>query len=388
MKKLLIIVFVGLFSAPVNAQNVGYSIRAKIDGLPDGILFYLVKSKTSGGFDTVSRVKSKNQQFLFEGVLSLEAEIHFVKMDTTVLKLEKKKRSWVRLLLDNSTIQLNGDFKQWPEVQVKGSLPTQEYEAFLQLTKYPLTEYNKEVEKFNNQVGEDKDSAQINNAKQTFNEVYLKSLESFPNSYAVPLLILSNSVLELQDKEEAYDKLSYKLKNSFYGVKLNNLNLQNRASLSIVIGKIMPDFSIKTSEGNIQSIKEVIGQSEFTLIDFWASWCVPCREEIPNLKRVYNDFNGKGFNIVSISVDKSQKAWKKALSEEMTPWINGLDVSNIWKGIFDMLSVPGHVLVKRNGEIIALDYTSGAAKKYVVVNKTRQSLRGQDLYRKIDELVK
>ena len=89
------------------------------------------------------------------------------------------------------------------------------------------------------------------------------------------------------------------------------------------------------------------------MVDFWASWCKPCRKEIPNLKAIYERFSGKGLEIVSISIDKNDSAWRKAVTAENLTWPNGIDKQGI-KDMFNVNAIPAIFIVDgKTGRILA-----------------------------------
>lgn len=103
------------------------------------------------------------------------------------------------------------------------------------------------------------------------------------------------------------------------------------------------------------------------MIDFWASWCNPCRKEIPNLKKLYAAYSGKGFQIVSVSIDTDSAAWEKALKEEKLEWPNFLDTEGV-ATLYNVKFVPTMYLIDANGIILA------------------ENLRGEQLAAEIAEL--
>lgn len=134
------------------------------------------------------------------------------------------------------------------------------------------------------------------------------------------------------------------------------------------VGSVAPDFSAQTPTGEILSLKEAMG--EYTIIDFWASWCKPCRKENPNVVKVYNKYHDKGLNIISVSLDKeSQKSrWLQAIEKDQLTWSH---VSNLkgWKDPiaiqYNVRGIPATFLLDKDGNIIAKDLRGPALGKKI-----------------------
>jgi thiol-disulfide isomerase/thioredoxin len=122
------------------------------------------------------------------------------------------------------------------------------------------------------------------------------------------------------------------------------------------IGGTAPDFSAPTPTGEMLSLKETLGK--YTIIDFWASWCKPCRMENPNVVRVYEKYHDKGLNIISVSLDRAgqKDRWVKAIEDDKMDWYH---VSNLkfWQDpiarMYNVKSIPATFLLDENGKIIA-----------------------------------
>ena len=122
------------------------------------------------------------------------------------------------------------------------------------------------------------------------------------------------------------------------------------------VGEMAPDFSAPTPEGGMLSLKETMGK--YTIIDFWASWCRPCRIENPNVVRVYEKYHEKGLNIISVSLDRTgqKERWVKAIADDKMDWYH---VSNLkyWQDpiarMYNVKSIPATFLIDENGTIIA-----------------------------------
>ncbi len=134
------------------------------------------------------------------------------------------------------------------------------------------------------------------------------------------------------------------------------------------VGSVAPDFSAPTPTGETLSLKEAMG--EYTIIDFWASWCKPCRRENPNVVKVYNKYHDKGLNIIGVSLDKaSQKdRWLKAIEVDKLTWSQ---VSNLkgWKDPiavqYNVRGIPATFLIDKEGTIIAKNLRGPALEQKI-----------------------
>ena len=138
------------------------------------------------------------------------------------------------------------------------------------------------------------------------------------------------------------------------------------------IGKEFTDFSAPTPDGNTLALSDVAKNAKVLMIDFWASWCGPCRGEMPNVKEAYERFHGQGFEILGVSLDDDAAAWKKAIEELGMTWPQVSDLGG-WQskpaGLYAVQAIPATVFIK-DGKIVARD------------------VRGEDLAPKIEELLK
>lgn len=126
-----------------------------------------------------------------------------------------------------------------------------------------------------------------------------------------------------------------------------------RLSNLLPIGSLAPDIRQSAPDGGAFALSELRGK--VVLIDFWASWCRPCRIENPNVKRVYERFKGKGFEILGVSLDRDQQAWVEAIKADGLPWKHVSDLQ-FWNNAaaqeYGVSSIPYTVLVDREGKVI------------------------------------
>ncbi len=201
------------------------------------------------------------------------------------------------------------------------------------------------------------DEASVKNRKET--------ITNNPDKM-VALMALSDLVnskkITLEETENFYNGLSSVLQNSVIGSSIENyiaqLKSQQIASNFASVGNKAPDFTARTPEGKDLSLKEAMGK--YTIIDFWASWCGPCRRENPNVVNVYNQYHDKGLNIISVSLDRpgQEDRWKQAILKDKMDWFH---ISNLqfWQDpiarSYGVRAIPATFLLDENGIIIAKD---------------------------------
>lgn len=175
------------------------------------------------------------------------------------------------------------------------------------------------------------------------------------------------STAELRD---LYENLSPEVKETSLAKTLEQ-NLKNLSATAI--GSKAPDFSAETPEGNELSLNEVLG--EVTLVDFWASWCKPCRVENPNIVEVYNKYHDQGFNIIQVSLDRpgQKNKWIQAIEEDNIGEWNHVSNLMFWQdpiaAKYGVRAIPAAFLLDKEGNIIA------------------KNLRGDELEEKVAELL-
>ena len=152
---------------------------------------------------------------------------------------------------------------------------------------------------------------------------------------------------------------------------IQNLHRQVQASLNLGVGRTAPDIALADTSGKIVSLSSLRGK--YVLIDFWASWCGPCRAESPNMVRLYQKYQPKGFEIFGVSLDRDKGKWMKAIKDDKLFWTHVSDLK-FWDSegakLYNVSSIPYTVLIDKEGRIVA------------------KGLRGEPLFKKVEELVK
>lgn len=133
------------------------------------------------------------------------------------------------------------------------------------------------------------------------------------------------------------------------------------------IGAIAPELAFKDPDGHVRKLSDLRGK--VVLIDFWASWCGPCRRESPNVRNVYAKYHDKGFEIFSVSLDRDAASWKKAIQDDQLVWPNHVSDLKQWQSeaaaIYGVRSIPSMFLLDKDGRIVAKDLRGAALENAV-----------------------
>jgi peroxiredoxin len=220
-------------------------------------------------------------------------------------------------------------------------------------TRLQLVKKVEEINKMSTKARESLDSVRLkfvlNNPKSYLSGEYLSTLES-------------NEIISLDSLKLVFNRLDKPVQNSLYG---NYIKEDIRKKENIQIGKLAPDFTAPDFNNQVVKLSNFLGKS-VVLLDFWASWCVPCRQEIPELKTTYEKYHQMGFEIIAISLDWDKNRWKSAIKEDSTEiWYqipvvenypfnlkdpNQLADYDVYKNYF-VQAIPFKILIDKNGKI-------------------------------------
>ncbi|MBQ3677756.1 MAG: AhpC/TSA family protein [Bacteroidales bacterium] len=190
---------------------------------------------------------------------------------------------------------------------------------------------------------------QVDSLEKRKNEQIAETIKKNPRMLSNLSII---SVLPIDDYHDVYQLVDSALMATYpTNAFVQDFHDQMKKVLLLREGSTISDIVLADVNGKMINLESLRGK--IVLVDFWASWCRPCRMEIPNLKKTYEKYHEAGFDIFSVSVDNDYSAWKKALDQEQMPWANVRDDRKIYSNMFNVSSIPFTILIDREGKIIA-----------------------------------
>lgn len=363
-------------TAAVNQTT--YTITGSAAGIYNGIRAQLKVKADRGKYNVVDEVIVMNNAFEFTGSIDSPEMVYL---------FVNSVKGNLPLILENQNITINVNKDNLAESKISGSRSND-----------ALTEYNAHVKELSTKryalsasyrtAVQNDDKAEMEKINPQL-EVITKEMVDYPydfiaenndNFFVVSLIetLVNSKKPNLPRLEKAYNSLEPNIKNSPYGVKVKTeiaaLKLKDTRAEALEIGKPAPKFTAPNTQGEMIALDDVLGD-KVTVIDFWASWCGPCRRENPNVVKIYEKYKDQGLEIIGVSLDKKGqvKRWEQAIKKDQLTWPQ---VSNLkfWKEpvalLYGVRSIPATFILDKDGNIVA------------------KNLRGERLEEKIAELVK
>ena len=291
--------------------------------------------------------------FYIDSITKTLADLAF---NNKYLSTKEKPSKFAGFILENAAIQIQGDIKNKNGLKMRGSKETDfNFQYGLMQPPYTIHALNQKIDAAM-QTPDTSLSASYRIEKHNLMQAYKASFKNIirdhPSYFESLFNIYNNADVftpgELQTLIGILDKKLLLLPT---GKKLIEFAEKGRRLLP---RDSFPDFTYMDTTGKKTTLDDVKGKYG-TLIIFWASWCGPCRQEIPELKELYNQYNSKGISLVSISLDNSFTAWKKALLKEQMPWQNLSNLPGYYAEIYskyNIKAIPLMFLLDKNKNIL------------------------------------
>jgi thiol-disulfide isomerase/thioredoxin len=383
MKPMLLVLFAVLV-APAYAQvNLSsFELNGDIRGMqgdPVTVYYrYTVSGKTIEDSAKVTDGKFRITGKIAEPVIA-GLQVHYA--DAAFKAQPEFNRDYLFVYLDKGRISITGKDK-FSGATVEGSAVHNEYmnfnrrEATYVKARNELYMQLQEMTAANKQSAADsihRDIEKLTN--QLEQDLYMKFVLENSNSPIVFDVMnrLAGWKMDVEKIQPLYEKISSAQKNTWAGKDFRG---RLEAAVRTKVGARAPAFQQPDSSGKVIALASLKGR--FVLLDFWASWCLPCRQENPFLVEAYKKYKPKGFEIVSVSLDQQgqREAWVKAMKQDSMSWINVSDLKAFSSSIaktYGIVAIPRNFLIDPQGVIIATDLRGKELEKQLAALLDKRS---------------
>ena len=283
----------------------------------------------------------------------------------------KGKRGSMPFFADNKDVTFVGDMNNPQAVEIMASETQAELDAYNdQLDAFEVQ--IKELYAVMQQAFSNNDSIMMDSLNKV-GTALMEQQDNFRDEYikSHPESFVTHYILDGVKQEYPIDQLKELMAGftteSIYRDHLNDYIAKQER---LEVGQPFIDFTLQTKDGENVTLSEKISQNKLTLVDFWASWCGPCRHENPVVKAAYEQFHELGFDVIGVSVDQDEEDWLKAVEEDQLPWTQVRDSENKASELYMIYYIPSNFLFDQNGTMVA------------------KGLRGEDLEAKLAEILK
>ena len=348
MKKLLFaVVAISVLFAACDTQKK-YVLSGKIEGQSEGKIYLNIEKDRE-----LVKIDSAD---IVDGVFKLEGSVAVA--DLYYLQVDDKKGA-ISLYLENAPISVEANIENLKEAKITGSVSQDLYNSFVasmmtfKAKQEPIVAAYKKAMSEKDEAGAEKAIKEYETVDAEKIEVVKSFVKDNANSVAASSIAYRNLLnqLEVSEMEAIYNAFGEDVKASSSALAIKSkLDILKK----VAVGQPAPDFTLNTPEGTPLSLSSLKGK--VVVIDFWASWCGPCRRENPHMVEIYNELSPKGVEFLGVSLDKKKEDWLKAIEKDGLIWKHVSDLQ-YWNSaaakLYGVNSIPATVLIDQSGTIVA-----------------------------------
>ncbi|WP_396197492.1 redoxin domain-containing protein [Flavobacterium sp.] len=354
-----------------NLKDNEFLITGTADGVKNGKKVF-VETQTETGFIAKDTAVVENGKFELKGT-SETIDLGFIRIEDQSISLP--------IILEEGKISVAIKTDTILNSKISGTDNNDKFQSFNDASKVVVNKKMKfekanleritAAKKANDTVTVNQIMKEYGKFQEDLNKVSKNFIKNNPDAYLSVLLLenfLMRQYLTAEEITSYFAKIDKSLLNTKSAKNIKKVldAIKNDPAAKVEVGGKAPEFSAKNPEGKQISLKESMGK--VTIIDFWASWCGPCRGENPNVVALYKEMHAKGLNIIGVSLDKDAAKWKEAIAKDGLVWPQ---ISNLkfWDEPiakqYNVESIPATFILDAKGVIVARDLRGDALKAKV-----------------------
>ena len=329
-----------------------YTLNGNID-IEDGTKVYILQADQNNQPFIKDSTSVKSGEFIFKG-MSATPQISYMQVEGV--------NGYVLTILENGTINADLYKDSITKSNVYGSKSNDDFIKYKIETKSLVDNMNS-ISFAAQDAIMNGDVETASELEKDYNKIQQEvllyewdfitdNLDSYMSGLLLEVFMVENKVNK-DSIIDVYESLSNRIKVSDVGKNIADLLVQY--SDPIEIGETAPDFTGPSITGSNVTLSEEVSKYSVTLLDFWAAWCRPCRVENPNLVRLYKSYKDSGFNIIGVSLDRTQEQWEQAVEDDNLPWTQ-ISNLNFWNDPiarrYSIRAIPQSYLINNEGLVI------------------------------------